>query len=92
MVSAFFWGFLKKKTLNARGFAWEFLWSGMLYRPGKSLRRRGKSSSPHLKKVFFLGDCGFFMSDVISEGHLGHLAWPGRQPLDGSFSEVFTGN
>ena len=48
-----------KKYLNARGFAWEFLWSGMLYRPGKSLKRRGKSSSLHSKKIFCLGCAGF---------------------------------
>jgi len=64
---------LGKKHLNARGFAREFLWSGMLYRPGKSLKRRGKSSRLHSKKNFLLGGCGFFMSDVISRGLLGHL-------------------
>ena len=42
-----FGDFPKKKRLNARGFAWEFLQSCMLYRPGKSLKRRGKSSSLH---------------------------------------------
>jgi len=66
-------GFLKKKRLNARGFAWEFLRSGMLYRPGESLKRHGKSSSLHLKKNFLLGGCRFFVSDVISGGLLGHL-------------------
>jgi len=45
----------------------------MLYRPGKSLKRRGKSSSLHSKKNFLLGGCGFFVSDVISGGLLGHL-------------------
>ena len=44
LVSARIRGFSEKKRLNARGFAWEFLWSGMLYRPGKSLKRCGKSS------------------------------------------------
>jgi len=28
------------------------------------------------KKLFCLGGCGFFVSDVISEGLLGHFAWP----------------
>jgi len=42
-----FGDFRKKKRLNARGFALEFLRSGMLYRPGKCLKRRGKSSSLH---------------------------------------------
>jgi len=54
-----FGDFRKKKRLNACGFAREFLWSGMLYRPGKSLKRRGKSSSLHSKKIFCLGDAGF---------------------------------
>jgi len=47
LASGCFRGFLEKKRLNARGFVWEFLQSGMLYRPGKSLKRRGKSSSLH---------------------------------------------
>jgi len=34
---AFGW-FWKKKRLNVRGFAQEFLQSGMLYRPSKSLK------------------------------------------------------
>jgi len=63
----------KNKRLNARGFAREFLRSGMLYRPGKSLKRRGKSSSLHSKQNFLLGGCGIFVSDVISRGLLGHL-------------------
>jgi len=29
------------------------------------------------------------VSDVISGGVLGHLAWPGRQPLGGSISLKF---
>jgi len=45
----------------------------MLYRPGKSLKRCSKSSSLHSKKNFLLGGCGFFVSDVISRGLLGHL-------------------
>jgi len=44
-----------KKRLNARGFAREFLQSGMLYRPGKSLKRRGKSFKSALEKNFCLG-------------------------------------
>ena len=36
-----------------------------LYRPGESLKRRGKSCSLHSKKIFLLGGCGFFVSDVI---------------------------
>jgi len=57
----------RKKSLNARGFAQEFL------RPGKSLKKRGKSSSMHSNKNFLLGECGFFVSDVISGGLLSHL-------------------
>jgi len=75
LASGCFQGFSEKKHLNAHGFAREFLWSCMLYRPGKSLKRRGKSSSLHSKKNFCLGG-GFFISDVISGGLLGHLAWP----------------
>jgi len=63
----------QKKNPNAHGFAREFLWSGMLYRPSKSLKRRGKSSSLHSKKNFLLGVCGFFVSDIISGRFLGHL-------------------
>jgi len=51
--------FSQKKRLNACGFAREFLQSGMLYRPSNSLKRRGKSSSLHSKKNFYLGGAGF---------------------------------
>ena len=64
--SAAFGDFRKKNRLNARGFAREFLLSGMLYRPSKSLKKSGKSSSLHSKKIFLLGGCGFFVSDIIS--------------------------
>jgi len=47
--------FLKKKHRNARGFAWEFLWSNKCYGAGRSVKRRCKSSSLHSKKVFWLG-------------------------------------
>jgi len=59
LVSAWFPEFLEKKRLNACGFAWEFFRSGMLYRPGQSLKRHNKSSSLHSKKIFCLGDAGF---------------------------------
>jgi len=49
------YGDFRKKSLNACGFAQEFLRSGMLYRPGKSLKRCGKYSSLHSKKIFCLG-------------------------------------
>jgi len=73
LASGCFWGFSEKKHLNARGFLREFLRSGMLYRPGKSLKRHGKSSSLHLKKIFLLRGCGLSVSDVISGGLLGHV-------------------
>jgi len=73
LASARIQGFSKKKHRNARGFACEFLRSGMLYRPGKSLKRCGKSSKSALEKNFLLGGCSFFVSDVISGGLLGHL-------------------
>jgi len=73
LASARIRGFLDKKCLNACGFAREFLRSGVLYRPGKSLKRCGKSSSLQLKKIYLFGGCGFFVSDVISGGLLGHL-------------------
>ena len=66
-------GFLNKKRLNVCGFAQEFLRSGMLYRPGKSLKRRSTSSSLHSKKKFLLGVCEFCVSDIIRGGLLNHL-------------------
>jgi len=54
-----FGDFRKKKRLNARGFAREFLRSGMLYRPGKSVKKHGTSSSLHSKKNFLLGGAVF---------------------------------
>jgi len=59
LANGWFRRFSQKKCLNARGFAREFLRSGMLYRPGKSLKRRGKSSSLHSKKNFLPGGCVF---------------------------------
>jgi len=72
-LPAAFGDFRKKKRLNARGFAREFLRSGMLYRPGKSHKGRGKSSSLHSKKKFSAWGYWCFVSDVISGGLLGHL-------------------
>jgi len=54
-----FGDFQKENHLNAHGFVREFLQSSMLHRPGKSLKRRGKSSSLHSKKFFCLGGAGF---------------------------------
>ena len=65
--------FRKKKHRNACGFAREFFQSGQCYRPGQRLKRHGKSCCLHLKKNFLVGGYGFFVSDVISGGFLGHL-------------------
>ena len=73
LVSGHSRGYSEKKRLNVRGCAWEFLLSGMFYRPGKSLKKRSKSFSLHSKKFFLLGGCGIFVSVVISGGLLGHL-------------------
>ena len=59
LASGCFRGFSEKKRLNARGFARKFFRSGMLCRPGKSLKRRNKSSSLHSKKFFCLGGTFF---------------------------------
>jgi len=45
----------------------------MLYRPGKSLKRLSKSSSLHSKRNVVVGECGFFVSDVISGGLCRHI-------------------
>jgi len=46
---------------------------GNISAPGQSVKRHGKSSSLHLKKIFLLWGCRFFVSDVISGGLLGYL-------------------
>jgi len=56
---AAFADFREKKRLNARGFVWEYLCSCTGYGPGRSVKRRGKSSSLHSKKIFCLGGAGF---------------------------------
>jgi len=45
----------------------------MLYRPGKSIEKRSQSSRLDSKKNFLCGVWGLSVSDVISEGLLGHL-------------------
>ena len=89
-------GIFGKKHLNARGFAREFLRSGILFRPGKSLKKRDQSSRLHSKKNFLLGGCGLSVSDVISGGLSGHLC-PLCLALASTvrwqyFAEFFTGN
>ena len=84
--------FREKKHLNARGFAWEFLWSGMLYRPGKSLKRC-KSSSLHSKKKFCLGVrvfCEWHHKWRTFRPPWPTLPGPGRQLLGGSISLKFS--
>ena len=90
---AAFGDFREKKRLNARGFVREFLLSGMLYRPSKSLKSRGKSSSLHSKNFFLLGGCGFFC-EWRHKWRTFRPPWPtfpgpGRQPLGGSISLKF---
>jgi len=92
LASGCFWGFSEKKRLNAHGFAQEFLQSGMLYRPGKSLKRRGKSSL-HLKKNFLLERCAGFC-EWRHKWRTFRPPWPTlpgpeRQPLGGSISLKF---
>jgi len=59
----------RKKRLNACGFAQEYLRSCTGYGPGRSVKRHGKSSGLHSKKMqtrrFFCLGCRFFVSDVI---------------------------
>jgi len=59
-ASGCFQGFSEKKHLNAHGFAQEYIRSCLGYRPGRSVKRRGKSFSLHLKKYFCLGVVDFF--------------------------------
>jgi len=56
---AAFGDFGKKKHWSARGFVREFLRSCKCYRPGRSVKRRGKSFSLHLKKIFLVGGADF---------------------------------
>jgi len=52
---AAFGDFRKIKHINARGFVWEYLHSCTGYRPGRSVKRHGKSSSLHSEKIFAWG-------------------------------------
>ena len=80
-----FGDFRKKTRLNTHGFAREFLQSSMLYRPSKSLKRRGKS--------FFPWGVRFFC-EWRHKWRTFRQPWPtlpglGRQLLDGSISLKF---
>ena len=81
----------EKKRLNARGFAREFHCSCKDYGPGRSVKRRSKSSSLHSKNFFLLGVCGFFVSDKwrAFRPPWPTLPGPGRQPLGGGISLEF---
>ena len=84
-------GDFRKRKPDACGFAWEFLCSGMLYRPGKSPKRRSKSPSFHSKK-FSLG--GAVFCESRHKWRTFRPPWPtllgpGRQPLGGSISLKF---
>jgi len=59
LASGCFRGFSGKKRLNARGFARDYLRFCSGYGPSRSVKRRGKSSSLHLKKNFLLGGAFF---------------------------------
>jgi len=63
----------QKNSRFERGFAREFLRSCMLYRPGKSIEKRGQTSTLDSKKNFLCGGWGLSVSDVISGRLLGHL-------------------
>ena len=56
---AAFGDFRKKTHQNAHDFAWELLHSCTGYRPGRSVKRCGKSSSLHLKEIFWFGGADF---------------------------------
>jgi len=45
----------------------------MLYRPGKSIKKRGQTGRLDSKTNFLRGGLGLSVSDVISGGLLGHL-------------------
>jgi len=62
-----------QEKLKHMWLAREFFRSGQRYRLGKRLKRCGKSSSLQSNKKFLFGGCGFFVSDFISGGLLGHL-------------------
>jgi len=93
LASGCFRGFLEKKHLNTHDFAREFLRSGMLYRPGESLKTRVKSSSLHSKKFFFAWGVRVFC-EWRHKWRTFRPPWPtlpgpGCQPLVGSISLKF---
>jgi len=87
LASGCFRGFSEKKRLNAHGFEWEFLQSGMLYIPGKSLKRCG-SLLVYTQKNFLRWGLRFFCGWRHKWRTFGPplptLPGPGRQLLGGS--------
>jgi len=82
----------KKTRLNTRGFAWEYLRSCLGYEPGRSIKRHGKSSSLHLKKIFCLWVrffCQWRHKWTTFRPLWPTVPGPGRQPLGGSISLKF---
>ena len=85
-------GNFRKKGLNACGFAQEYLRSCLGHGPGRSVKRRGKSSTQLSKKIFCLGVA--FFCEWHHKWRAFRLPWPtfpdpGRQPLGGSISMKF---
>ena len=77
----------------ARGFAREFLHSCMLYRPGRSIKKRDQSSRLDSKKNFLHGGVGV-VCEWRHKWRTFRPPWPtlpgpGRQPLGGSISLKF---
>ena len=70
LASGWFRGFPEKKNLNALDFAWNF--SGPVCSTDLVKISKDASSPLLCTKKNFWG-CGFFVSDVISGGLLGHL-------------------
>jgi len=91
LASARIQGFSKKMPKRT-WLCTEIFRSGMLYRPGKSLKRRGRSSSLHSKKIFAWEVRVF--CDRRHKWRTFRPTWPtlpgpGRQPVGGSISLSF---
>ena len=88
-----FGDFRKKNRLNARGVAREFLYSCILYRPGKSIKKRGQSGTLHSKKKIFAWGvrvgCEWRHKWRTFRPPWPTLPGPGCQPLGGSISLKF---
>jgi len=74
---------VRKKSLNACGFAWKYLYSYKGYGPGRGVKRRSKSSSMHSKKIFAWGMwvyCQWHHKWRTFRPPWPTLPGPGRQP------------